>query len=112
VRNRPSVAATNLELAKKEGLPITPDGKLILFHGTRSGDEIRHSRVINVGSYLAVSEKVAQDYAEGALGAGRAEVMKVEVSAGVVFPSGMGGQGRYFSANEPIDIRGKGTAYV
>jgi hypothetical protein len=100
-RNRPEIAKDNISRAKKLGIETTPEGNLILYHGTKSGDVIRSSGSIKQGSYLAADEKTARQYAEGAAGPeAKTEVMRVEVPAGTVL-----GNGDYFSANEAIPYK-------
>jgi len=100
-RNRPEIATDNINRAKKLGIETTPEGNLVLYHGTKSGDVIRSSGNIKQGSYLAADEKTARQYAEGATGPeAKTEVMRVEVPAGTVL-----GNGNYFSANEEIPYK-------
>ena len=108
VRNRPQVAEGNLQWAKEHGVEITPEGRLVLYHGTQSGEAIMESGYLKAHSYLATTPEVAKRFGMAAGGRRNIQVIRVEVDPGKGFLHGDG----YFSANEPIDIRGKGTEYV
>lgn len=99
-QNRPAIAKDNLERAPEHGIQTTPDGNLILYHGTKAGNAIRTAGELKQGSYLAATPETAQQYAEGARGAGKPEVMRLEIPAGLVL-----GNGDYYSANEPVPYK-------
>lgn len=88
-----------LQVAKENGVKITKDGNLVLYHGTKSADAIRQSGVIKSG-YLAANKKTAKEFSEGG------EVLRVEVPPYAVFDSGAEGD-VYFSLNEPIPLKEK-----
>jgi len=91
-----------LRTAEKEGIKVTPEGNLILYHGTRSAQKIRESGNFPMGTYFATDETLAKRFAEQAQQKGKAEVMRVEVPAHKIFTSG--GEELYFSANEQISV--------
>jgi hypothetical protein len=109
VRNRPEIADTNLRLAKDNGIEVTKDGYLVLYHGTRSENKIAHGGVLKVGTYLS-NRKTAEEFARAAQQAGRPTVMRLEVPPGAVMSSG-GNDAVYFSLNEPLQlVKGTGKA--
>ena len=91
-----------------QAVEITPEGRLVLYHGTQSGEAIMESGYLKAHSYLATTPEVAKRFGMAAGGRRNIQVIRVEVDPGKGFLHGDG----YFSANEPIDIRGKGTEYV
>ena len=95
--------AEALRTAQKEGIEVTPEGNLILYHGTRSAQKIRESGTLPIGTYFAADKTIAKRFAEQAQQKGEAEVMRVEVPAHKIFTSG--GEELYFSANEPITFK-------
>ena len=103
-RNRPEIAKRNLESAPEWGIKTTPEGELVLYHGTQRGAQIRASGKLNQGTFLTGDQKVAKQFANAAGSSSRrAEVMQVKVPAGTVL--GGGANGGYFQANEEIPLK-------
>lgn len=96
--NRPYVAQGNLETAKELGFETTPDGKLVLYHGTISARQIMNSGALRAGSFLAADPLTAKrfSYAAGR----KPQVIRIEVDPSLGFLRGDG----YFTANEPIPV--------
>jgi GNAT superfamily N-acetyltransferase len=102
VGNRPRVAEGNLRYAREHGVEVTPEGKLVLYHGTQSGPEIVQSGYLKANSYLAVDPEVAKRFGFAAGSRRHVQVIRVEVDPSKGFLHGDG----YFSANEPIELTG------
>ena len=98
-----------LRQAKAEGVAVSSSGNLILYHGTKSGDAIKQSGVLNSGSFLTSDKAVAMRYAEQAQQTGRPSVIQIEVPPQTVFPSGLAKE-PYWSLNEPIPLQPQGNA--
>lgn len=98
VENRPFLKETALKIAKEDGAQITPDGNIVMYHGTRSGNKIRKSGVINQNSYLTTDRTIAERYAQSAQQKGKTEAMAVVIDPQSLMASG----NKYYSTNEPV----------
>lgn len=90
-----------LKIAKEQNIPITKDGNLVLYHGTKEGRAPKNGDTWRVGSYFTSSEKVARQFAGQGEG-GAIKIMKVEVPPQTIFNSG---DGTYFTLNEKIPVK-------
>jgi uncharacterized DUF497 family protein len=98
--NRQETAEDNLKIAREKGFEVTPDDKLVLYHGTRSGNAIRRSGYLRPASFLSAVEATASRYAGQAQGKGKIEVLRLEVYPGYGVLNGNG----YFTTREPVPV--------
>lgn len=93
-----------IKRALSEGVEITKDGNLVLYHGTKSAEEIGKSGLLRSGSFLASDKNVALRFAEQAQSGGQPNVLRLEVPPHTVFPSGLAKE-PYWSLNENISTQ-------
>jgi hypothetical protein len=96
--NRPRIREMSLEWAKEKGTEITPEGNLVLFHGTspRNAKLIERTRRINAGTYFDGNSDVARRFGCMTISRGNPVVLKA-----IVDPSAVTG-GSYWSLNEDV----------
>ena len=92
---------TALRIAKQRGVEITPQGNLVLYHGTKEGRAPIEGDNWRIGSYFTDNPKTAAEFANAGNG-GKVQVMKVEVPPQVVFNSG---DGSYWNSNEAFPVK-------
>ena len=90
-----------LKIAQEQNIPISNDGNLVLYHGTKVGRAPVEGDSWRIGSYFTSSEKVARQFAGQGEG-GAIKVMKIEVPAKALFNSG---DGSYFTLNEKVPVK-------
>jgi len=90
-----------LKVAEEHNVEVSPDGNLVLYHGTKEGRSPKIGDNWKIGSYFTSDIKVAEQFANQGFG-GKVKIMKVEVPPHVVFPSG---DGTYYTLNEEIPVK-------
>lgn len=99
-------AARNLRLAKEKGFEVTPEGKLVLYHATKSGDKIKQDGFLLAGSMLSADKAVCERflYTLEQRGKRREETGEPEIIRLEVDP-GLGSlDGSYFNSTAPIPL--------
>lgn len=92
-----------LDYAKAKDIEITPEGNLVLYHGTKEGRSPKEGNW-KVGTYFTESKDIAERFA-GAGEGGKVKIMRVEVPPEKVFSPSVTGTGEgYFTLNEEIPV--------
>lgn len=93
----------SLRTAKEQGVQVTPDDSLVLYHGTDEARGPKEGDTWRVGSYFTPSKEIAERFANQGEGT-NPKVMRVEVPAHAVFPAGSKEE-PYYTLNEEVPVK-------
>lgn len=96
-------AENTLRNANRFGVPINEDGTITLYHGTRSGNQIRRSEELKNFPFFTTSKAEAKNYAEAAQAKGNPEVFEVKLQPHEI-SLGAGGPDSHYATSKKATV--------